>query len=334
MQKVFNIDWLQVNCKGTLIPKQDLIYTVQPYQTKVFSKITTIHKGNRLLCTVASLPKSPIIPPETNIIKFDNNVLYNFDLWDIYDLIMNDHGLKFNNITRLDICMDFNYFDCNMTGRKFIENFAKGKYYHHSKTNFNIHGRQKKYLVYDYLRFGSSESPISCYLYNKSQEMQAKGVKQYIIDQWNINDLKTQYEVYRLEFSLKSSRCELVNNYYGTAEKLTIKNLKSTAWLQKLFWCLVDKYFCFSIFDKYKAPKDLKKLFLFNHLNYFYTHRIFKLSTITNRSDKIYLRKMEEHSKELRFIKASLASELEDVKQNFIDHKRLREYYNRKVLNL
>lgn len=333
MNKVINIDWLQINCKGIFQPPTGYTTKRLPYSTRVFEIILELYYQDLLICTIASKPLSPIIPQDTNLIKFNNKILYMFDGWYYIDLLINKCNLKFKNISRLDICCDFNLFDCNLSGNKFIENFLNNKYYHYAKTHYTNHGRQGRKNYNNSLRFGSNTSIVAVYLYNKSMEMDEVKFKQHIYNHWKHNGLNLEKPIWRLEFSIKSSQLELVNGYYGQTEKLSISNIRSIEWLTKLFFVLCNKYFSFAYNDILKPVKKLKKIPLFHQLNYNYISRINCNLKDTNRSDKVFIKKLEAYNNELRATKKDLSLNMEVIKNHYISTRKLEEYYYKKVCN-
>jgi hypothetical protein len=331
MKKVINIDWLQINCKGILKLLPNYNYKILPYSTRVFKRITEVSHNNKILCTIASLPLSSVIPSDTNLIKFDNKVLYEFGFIDIVDTFVNQSGLKFKGITRIDLCCDFNYFDINMTGSTFIKNFVANKYYQKKRNNFKVQGRQEKNNIFEYLRLGSNTSIVSSYLYNKSREMQVCKFKQHIFDCWRLNGLDTNKDVWRLEFSLKSSQLEFINTDTGDIKNLTFKTLKNSNNINLIYIYLYNTYFKFLIRNNSLDTKDFKRLKLFNFKDIPYVHRIYTKCFDTNRADKVFIRKLENFNNELRSTKKELSDDLSIIKEHYIKTRNLSEYYYKKV---
>ena len=75
MNKIINIDWLQLNCRGIAEPKNNYIFKKLPYQTRHFKNIYEIFINDKIFCTLACCPLSPIIPKDTNLIKIVHNIL-------------------------------------------------------------------------------------------------------------------------------------------------------------------------------------------------------------------------------------------------------------------
>jgi hypothetical protein len=332
MNKVINIDWLQLNCKGQLSLHAGFTYKLLPYSTRVFRKIYEMYQADRLLCTIACCPLSSAIPQDTNIIKFENRILYEPDLWSVVDCVIKVSNLKFKGVSRLDVCCDFNYFDNNLRGDTFIANFLNNSYFHHCKSKYSVHGRQKYYNINDYLRFGSGNSIVVSYLYNKTLEMHEVKHKHHIYNCWLENKLDVSKDVFRLEFSIKSSQISITD--YQSKEKLELNtsNLRSYDFLQELFYSLYERYFTFSYRATGSKKDDLKRVPLFNRVRNTYINKIFSNTKDFTRTDKTFLRRLEAYNNELRETKRYLADELEQCKEHFIDTRGLRMYYLKKIL--
>jgi hypothetical protein len=161
-------------------------------------------------------------------------------------------------------------------------------------------GAQDANLTFEYLKFGSETSVISYYLYNKSKELAEKKNKPWITDTWKANALNTDVDVWRLEFSIKSNLNELMNLETSEAwsmNKLIVltENLKLS-----LINCLLQKYWLFSFphDDKNRSRWPKIKLFDLDTAKCILIRLSEKKES--NRSDKIFVKKLVEYSDEMR----------------------------------
>jgi hypothetical protein len=337
MNKIINIDWLQINCIGFIDIQPGYEYKKLPYNTRHFKDIWEIYKGDQIICTLANKPLSPILNPAMNLIKFDNSILYRPDLLELVLNFINIHKLMFKNITRLDICIDFNLFDCNLHPETLIKNYLNNKYFYTGRSNYKIVGKQqynedKNTLIHkvDYLRFGANTSPVATYLYNKSKEMREAKFKNYIFEFWEKNNLNINKDIWRLEFSIKGSSLKCIDRETGLILPIDLNNLKHDDFLYTLFFSLVEKYFKFKIFDNKKTAKYWKQKELFFKETLF-INRFFKISEDYTRADKIFIKKLENLNNELRGKDFNLSIASDDLINYFIRSRNIEIFYLNKI---
>ena len=138
---------------------------------------------------------------------------------------------------------------------------------------------------YNYVSWRSDNSPVSVKLYNKTLELDREGhYKRWIEQQWRPayedGTFTDDLDVYRLEFSLKSS-CKGFIQVDGAGEQTTLANdldtYKDKASIIKMFQCLVSRYFKFVHTEvtregnlQRKARSTEKTLFWFYPSDYTY----------------------------------------------------------------
>jgi hypothetical protein len=155
------------------------------------------------------------------LLKVLNEILYIEDYVKILSMFERHFKLKFNNITRFDICVDFCTFKNGLLPESLIKKYLSEKVVKSGKTKFYCIGSNHDTLKFDYLRFGSKTSVINTYLYNKSLEMSEVKTKPYIMDKWA--DLKgyNNTDVWRLEFSIKTPKMMLMDDNGSLEFKFT-----------------------------------------------------------------------------------------------------------------
>ena len=185
MKHIINIDWLQLYCHsqvGHFGAVSEYFtykweYKKHEYGTAAFKELYTVKLRNMKVCQIQCEPRNDILQKDAVIVKFANRLLYQSDKWDIINAFLRQHLLIVQNITRLDICADFTDFE-TVSPQKLILNFLQSKWRHKGKgagqAYFVHYNKQVKgsgtmqQILYNGLAFGSRESDVRVYLYNKS----------------------------------------------------------------------------------------------------------------------------------------------------------------------
>ena len=238
MKYILSLDWLSLYCtmeyaseqwqgvsgnSGTIGDAYPWKYEVMPYGTRQYKNLTKVAAMNEQggwdeFAEVQSAPYSGILDPRSVIVRFVNRQLYKQGFWGMLEQFLQDNEFTFRSISRIDICADFNTFDC-CTPLQLIEGFAAKKYRHVGRgvgALYFDHGLRrvtdsqgrptdvKEYGVhYTGLSFGTHESDARVYLYNKTFELAVEKDKPYIRDTWKSIGLDVR-DVWRLEVSIKS----------------------------------------------------------------------------------------------------------------------------------
>lgn len=322
---IVHCDWLQLNVttEVTINFKYHGFYKVKlmTHSTRHFKIVEEIYHHNKRIATVTRQPLSNIIKANTALIKFDNWLLYSFDLYAYAKNFIALNQMIFQNISRLDICCDFQAFEDNMHPSKFIKSYLYGKYLRLGRTTAGTsYFQQKKNEInFNSLKFGSNLSEVSCYLYNKTVEMSTIKWKPWIAKKWFDENFPTNIDTWRLEVSLKSSAKFLVDKSTGETEELNNLEILKHENILKLFVCLREKYFSFVIKDTQIKKSRMKKLTLFK--NEFSQFMIFDNSNsiASNRSDKIFIKKLEQVNQDLRGQNLSFNIDINCIKQQYIE---------------
>jgi len=205
-QQNIKCDWLQIACKGNPVFNDSYQYKDENKRTKHFLKLIDCYNGIIKIATFEFQPSSKIIAPDICIIKFDNALLYQCNIYEFALRFINEHNLIFNNITRIDFCVDFNRMYNNLNPQCFIRRVVKNKLLSNMRSLCTLKGRQNHRFNWEYLRYGSHKTLVSSYLYNKSKEMKDCIFKPYIYKSWQDEDLNLNVPVWRLEFTVRPSR--------------------------------------------------------------------------------------------------------------------------------
>lgn len=215
-ERIINIDWLTLHCVvGTTFDLSarfaTLGYTtvLRNSSTRHFRKILDIYTSdNYPVYEIQAEPTSlksqgGIWRDGASLIKINNRHLYKEGFCaNAYDELkrINIHVIS---ISRLDIAMDFQYFDNSLSPKTFIRNFNKNKYWKIGAKKFTCIGEIDENITYEYIRFGAPKSSVRTYLYNKTKELEDVKDKAYIRAIWGEAGIE-KGDVWRLEISLKS----------------------------------------------------------------------------------------------------------------------------------
>lgn len=328
---VLNIDWLQIYCTGAI---SDVVgYKIErlEYSTRIFKFIDVISLNGKKICTATHTPFSSVLEQDMIIIKFENYLLYEQDLWDVVDNFIKDFGLIYKSISRLDIAADLNTFYKKRNVQNFLNEFLKNNVRKIGKANYKLQGCQKSTHVVDYLRFGGNSSEVSAYIYNKTKELNEVKMKSYIVDTWRCSGLDVDAGVWRLEFSVKSSAIKMLDKQSGDLQDISLENIKDKCFREKMFLALYEKYFCFRTNTGQTNVSREKKIVLFKN-DFADTERYFirGLGDAT-RADKIFIKKMEQSNCELRELKKYYKEQENDLLFDFVVEKGLEDYYLQKI---
>lgn len=328
---VLNIDWLQLYCTGVISDVVGYKIERMEYSTRVFKFIDVISLNGKKICTATHTPFSSVLEKDMVIVKFENHLLYEKELFLVVDNFLRDFNLTYKSISRLDIAADFNTFYKKRNVQDFLDAFMKNDVRKIGKANYKLQGCQKSYHIVDYLRFGGNSSEVSAYIYNKTKELTEKKMKSYIVDTWRSSGLDVEAVVWRLEFSVKSSAIKMLDKQSGDLQDISLENIKDKCFREKMFMALYEKYFCFRTNTGQTNVSREKKIVLFKN-NFADTERYFVRGLgDASRADKIFIKKMEQSNCELREIKKYYREQENNILFDFIVEKGLEDYYLQKI---
>lgn len=325
------IDWLSFSAltKGYDIKELQLIKL--DYGTSVFSCIEEIFIDHERIATITSVPYSKVLDEHIHIIKLDNWVLYSDKFMSYYSLIAKELQLVSIKISRIDICKDFNYFTDKRKPDNFIKAFLAGSVRKLGKSKFSVWGETNMLLSYDYLSIGKKSSPINVYLYNKSKELQQVKNKPHIRNKWEEYGLDDEKNIFRLEISIKKSDVKLVDRESGAFIEFGIKELFDQDILEDLYRTLLYKYFRFKHYTGKTNISRENDVILFEKEEYQQITWELVKGLESNRSDKIFLKKLDTMYSELRTEDVILFNAIEKLRNVFAERKHLIKYLDNKV---
>jgi len=325
------IDWLSISFLGTITDFCGLIPKLNDFSTRQFSKILSLFYESFEFCTIAYQPCSKILNEKLCILKVSNRFLYS-DLWFkiVSEILTKNNAMKIN-ISRIDLAVDFQYFESRRKPENLIKSFLKEELLKVGKSKFALHGEVDSSINYQYLQFGKKTSQVNCYMYNKSQEMKEVKNKQWINDKWNNFSFEQNVDIWRLEFSMKNINYSLVDNQTGDIINIVLDILNNSSILHTLFYNLVLKYFSFKYNSTDTNKSRLKDVILFNEVIEEYRRMKLSESIESNKLDKYLIRRLDLLYSELRQPDRHLYSKIEEIKKLFIEKKNLQYFYKTKV---
>lgn len=243
---MISVDWFQVTAirpKGQTLESGLMFYgTHDPEGGKrvmyelcpghefnaIFNSALSVQVHGFKIATIYFDPRPSQMNRRLAMVKMANAILYSARWqWYLCDL-MDALSWSFNNISRIDVCCDFNYFSGNLDPREFIRRYLRSgewspvlpSYYRVGGNKYETIGRKEIVSEVfegmsrnfsrhssEYLRFGKRSSGVAVYLYNKTLELNQANTKKYIRKLWTKMGLTDTDEcpVFRLELSISPS---------------------------------------------------------------------------------------------------------------------------------
>ena len=318
MTYCLSVDWFQCFCRltkpldlelGTYVQGHALgpngyvpLYQVAECKERhpLYTRSFTLKLKGWDLVHIHWHPRSSVIARNAVAVKVANRALYSEHwAWHLRN-VMGLLGLKYESLTRVDICADFQRFADDLEPRTFIARYladgsvSDGVQYIRKGSNlYHVTGRKRHSSLkedeipegsdegmrtlscHEYLRFGTRRSGVSAYLYNKTLELMETGKKKYIREMWEANGLISDPDlpVFRLEFSIqaKGMTCE-TRAGHQVMQSLGLRNLSvlqiedfsNYLRLQDVFFSYAQKYWCFREVTDARYTKDMPVVRLFD----------------------------------------------------------------------
>ena len=328
MKKIISIDWLQLYCEAiNLTFHKDYTWNLQKYQTKQFREIYEVIYRNELLCTVVRVPTSPIIPPNSLIVKFSNRFLYGQNIGYLVTDFLEANNIIYKSITRIDLCCDFNYFYNGYYPENFVRDFLRNNILKNGRGKFTVIGEQKKTNSYQYLRFGSKTSEVNVYLYNKSVELAQVVDKPHIRKLWSVAGLDTTKPVWRLEISIKSKGNSYLDLDTGELSIINYQDIVSQDNLHNIFNSYINQYFSFKINNGKSNKSRMEHLQLFDNEEFTFKPLYLPNSTGAGKSEKVFLKKLYQYDQEMRGASDIGINDQRAILLDFISATGLHDYF-------
>ena len=349
-----SIDWLSIYCDCSKMKQGgDFVFTREPYGTSVYADMFTISLYQKDVAILTCNPRSSALKAGTGVLKILNPILYSQALEAVIYGLLRECKIEFLNISRLDLCADFNHFEAYQNMQDFFQDFltlkllkigaAKYKVCANAMTSqkqeyFKMIGLQSSQHTYQYLRFGSKVSKVSAYLYNKTQEFRDVKRKNYIAEAWKANDIDEAQEVWRLEFSLKGDGIKFVNTETGEWQTKSLEMVLDPIQRTQLYNALYLKYWCFRVNDGQQRKDRMKTANLLPIESSILQPVVIDTSDVTDREQKRMISAIERTYDEVRMKRQTRDMELEasiDKLANFCQLSKWRaEKYGQKYADM
>lgn len=270
---IFACDWFQVYCHAHVPLEKGMTfagvqntpfgiraeYTIEKGEelSPLFNKHFLVTWKKRKLAHVSLEPRPSSLHPQSAMFKVDNRLLYEsnwlFYLKDICAALC----FEIRNISRVDIAADFVEFCDHRQPLNFVkaymQNARKGhpSFIRCGSNKFCVYGRKSTAeLAFDYVRWGSRDSEVCTYLYNKSKELRDKKDKPWIRERWHVlRGDDESVDVWRIEFSINSQGLKLANVSETYIFDLFIDDFSTFEKIRDLFYIYADKYFKFRVHE-------------------------------------------------------------------------------------
>lgn len=341
-----SIDWLSIYCDcSAMAPCEDYIFDKEPYGTSVFADMYTIYQYGEEIAVLTCNPRSSAMKKGTGVLKILNPILYQYSLADTVYNLLDSCNIKFLNISRLDLCADFNHFEGYNDMQRFFQDFlniklwkigaAKYKVCANKATEFDcdyfkLIGLQSSRHTYQYLRFGSKISKVSAYLYNKTQEFRDVKRKNYIAEAWAANDIDETQEVWRLEFSLKGDGIKFLNAETKMWQAKNLEMVLDPIQRVQLYNALYLKYWDFRVNDGQKRKDRMKSARLLPIESSILKPVVITGSDVTDREQKRMISAVERTYDEVRWKRQTRSEEIENSIEQLVDFCGLRKWHAEK----
>lgn len=313
MKAIVSIDWLAIFCT---IPTNSFADAVgsrteldfkrpwkirrEQYGTRQFRELHKISFQGEEMFEVQSAPYSTILKADSCIVRVVNRLLYVCGFWYELTCFLEEFGIQPVAISRCDLCADFNRFKCYEC-IPFIKDFLSGVIRHKGRGKGAAYfdhrarverGVSKSFVKYSGLAFGSQDSDVRAYLYNKTFELMTVKDKPYIKQLWREHGLDITKDVWRLEISIKSGGRNFKDFMTGAKKEVCTEDLRNNEELSKIYYTFVQKYWAFiknrpNITNITREP--LLQLF---DLHEIYVHRTICNKSGGNRTERILIKQL------------------------------------------
>ena len=328
---IINIDYLKIHVHlGKSRHDEILTRKQQAYSSRHYSVIEDLYLYNIKVAVMESQPHSSILHKHSALIKIENQLLYNYELFRYIDMLIYCLNAEVKNISRLDVCADFIKFKNNLKPSNLIRCFMQEKFLRNKRGKYTIIGSQRNVQEVEYLRFGSKTSDVNVYLYNKTKEMNEVKYKKYIAEKWQQLDNETNEDIWRLEVSLTSQALTYVDRNTSEIFKINLEMLKGAQFVEDLFYSLVLEYFEFRKNNGTKNKSRMPKVQLIDRDVIVYERQKFALSKDITKRDKILLKNMYQFEKRYAGASKVAIEGAVNIKKELIRDNYLSDYLLRK----
>lgn len=305
-----SVDWLSVYClnkhfhynvDGDYRRGRVMEYFVreEQYSTSMWEKVYTVFSGSYEVATMTANPRSKIMSGAAVVLKLHNRILYSARFIEILRDLIDVLCLEYKGVTRLDLCYDCNYIHGGTSPSKFLMDymfhppFCEGHIIRSGSRKVNIVGTRSGNGSTEItaMRWGSHQSDVGAYCYNKSLELLEVHDKPWIRAVWEREGLKhtidtNEWEklseakkkdaikrgdaaiylnqsVWRFEVSIKGHGKDLLSLDTGELFKLDLSYLATQERIEELFYMYAAKVFDFRCSSGQKTIREYPPLQVF-----------------------------------------------------------------------
>lgn len=307
-----SVDWLQVYCTGRPILPGDYyseLGTFRVYlserKTKLWNRVLIVKLQDKPCAVICQEPRSPQLNRLATTVKIENRFLYYQGYVKLLWSLIRCLSLTYRGLTRLDLALDCNKLRGGMKVSKLIYNYVmkregtQGAISRKYDREYRLTGNKNpgKNSMLTSIRFGSENSRIAAYIYDKSKELDEVKDKPWIREVWQANGLANEdgNHVWRFEISIKAQGRELLNTQTGITFKLSPDYLTSQQSVEQLFMCYAESVFNFSRCEGQENKRHYKRLQLWDtkaELTYKPYHN--SRNADTGRTEKICYNKLDQ----------------------------------------
>lgn len=327
-KKIVNVDWLALYCDFSAVKYESNIECrLMPYSTRQFKIVEVIYKDGVKFATITRSPSSTVLKQGTGIIKFENNVLYLAHWFSLVNKFIIDSGIDVINVSRIDICADFQSFIDYSNPHDFILDFLRGKILKNGRSRFSIQGRHDLENVYNYFRIGEKGADVNVYLYDKTLEMKEVKFKHHINEVWKKAGFDVSKKVWRLEVSISGKGKSFLDENTGEIQEILFYKLSDFQFISNIYFSYLKKFFSFKVNDGLKNKSRMKDVNLFD--NSYEKIRLFKLPKMkdSTRADKVFLKKVHNYKDERKDATDEEVRASQTIIRHIIKDEFLKDYY-------
>lgn len=276
---IYSLDWLQIYCHVPKFPDEMTKEIVSPRSDKWgnhrrytlidplewirgYRLQYAVRYRNYIVAHIACDPVNASNDPQGGAIKIANPVLYVADWHFILSDMLTTLGWQAKNLTRVDLACDFNYFTNGLHPETFIRKYmtkSDNSYIRCGSNQWACYGYKEIHKnTYNSIRWGSRQSGVSVYLYNKSKELEQQKYKPWIVDAWKKASLDPK-NTWRVEISVNSSGRGLKAIGDDIIHTLFVDEIDTQQSVENIFKVYASRYFHFKAIkrDGAKRKKDM-----------------------------------------------------------------------------
>lgn len=298
ISRCVNLDWLELYCleddigyphDANFFRRAGFHVEEREYGTPMYNEMFTLYDHfDEPLIEIRRDPKSAetrqingLFDHRSCHVRLSNRTCYFANPVQLLQQFIEQYGLHYQRISRVDICYDFTTFDYGDNPADFMRRYMKNRYTKINQANISAYGADAwGGRTWNSVAWGSKKSMVGTKFYNKKLELSEARDKPYIRQAWRAAGLvDDEYlltkdgnpvDIWRVEFSVKSGTRNwfIMENEQGKKKRiqsvrntLGVYDTKDKLW--QMFLSLADHYFHFKKFEEGKR-KDLcedKKLF-------------------------------------------------------------------------